>query len=34
MTTANAKNPSYVREKMLPQAAPPLGQKGAVRWMM
>ena len=34
MTTANAKNPSYVRETMLPQAAPPLGQKGAVRWMM
>lgn len=34
MTTVNAKNPSYVRDKMVPQAAPPLSQKGAMRWMM
>lgn len=34
MNTVNAKNPAYVREKMVPQAAPPLSQKGAVRWMM
>ena len=34
MNTINAKNPSYVRDKMVPQSSPPLGQKGALRWMM
>lgn len=34
MSEANAKTASYVRDKMLPQADAPLGQKGAVRWVM
>ena len=33
MDNATAQNPSYVREEMLAQAEPPLGQKGAIKWL-
>ena len=33
MTNATAQNPGFVRDKMLPQAVPPIGQKGAIKWL-
>ena len=33
MTDTNTQGVGYVRDKMLPEQSPPVGQKGAIKWM-